>query len=383
MFSKVSIAANELAECLNDVYRKINKFSSIGCQVIDPRDGTVGTKEFYEENHVHRGPKSMQIDELFKYHVINKVSSKGGIFSRFRNWSKNIHSKLKSIVSKSRSEIAKIEKIADTDRKKHWLKFYTIGIDAYNKLQKVFDPESAFNKKFIENGNKKSRLTDQKIYDALDEIKNHIELFSSDFRTYKKELGGFILDSTTPSNTDSDKAINDLVSAINSFSEDYIFASGVQLCEDKSNNKYVKRGPKSERIEEIFKATVIKGVIDRGNKFGGFRRWSDGIYSKLKSITSKAHSKISKIEKIKYAEHYYEYWNEFYKVELEALKKLREIFNPNNAFNKKYLNNKKSRLSDSQVEETLEELYTIIGKQIVDVENEKEQFVEAIAATSN
>ena len=153
--------------------------------------------------------------------------------------------------------------------------------------------------------------------------------------------------------------------------------------EEFYKNNYIHQGPAFGQVDEQFKYYVINGVTNKGGIFGGFRNWSKGIHSKLKSIVSKSRSQIAKIEKMDYAEQYNEYWHEFYKVELEVLKKLQEVFNPNNAFNKKYLNNKKSRLSDSQVEETLEELYTIIGKQIVDVENEKEQFVEAIAATSN
>ena len=137
--------------------------------------------------------------------------------------------------------------------------------------------------------------------------------------------------------------------------------SGVKCYKGKNDNNYVNRGPKNYRMEENFKEFVINGVIDRGNIFGGFRKWSDGIYSQLKSITSKAQPKIAKIEKIT---DYEKHWKQFDEVELETLNQMKEVFRPTNDFNGKYLSNKKSRLSNKEVKEALENLEKAIDKKI-------------------
>ena len=363
-------AIKELVYNLNKFNEKLYGYNSIGGRAINFDEKKLDTKEFYEKCYIHRGLKNEQIDELFKHHIINDVVNKGGIFSGFRNWSKDIHSKLKSIVSKSRSQIEKVEKIADTDRKKHWEKFFDIGIATYDKLQKVFDPEN-FNKKFVKNGNKKSRLASKDVTDAINEIAKKMKAFSNDYRECKEKLDDLTLDDGNISLSTNDKfkgnnekAVEYLANALGAFNNklNNSYASGVETFSPPNEHNYnnVKRGPKSLWIEEIFKTTVIKGVIDRGSKFGEFRKWSDGIYSQLKSITSKAHSKIAKIEKIAYTDHQ-EHWKKFYEIELEALKKVGSIFYPYNAFNQKFFKNKKSRLYDPQIEEALESLINTIN----------------------
>ncbi len=369
-------------ECL------VYSLESIGAFPTNYGETNIGKAEFYQECYIRRGAKEWQIDELFKYYVINGVTNKGGIFGGFRNWSNHIYSQLKSIVSKSRSQIEKIEKIRDSNRKEHWQKFYDIGIDAYDKLQKVFDPE-IFNKKFVENGNKNSRLATTKVKDAIAKIAEKMKTFSSEFHNSRNALDKFTLDKKyiSPSINDKfkgndDKTIWLLVDGINQFinSMNNLYISGVKAYKSGDNNYYVKRGLKSYRMEENFKKFVIEGVIDRGNKFGGFRKWSDGIYSQLKSITSKAHSKIAKIEKITDCR---EHWKQFYGVELEALNQMKKVFDPNDTSNEKYLSNKKSRLSNTNVTQALQNLEKAIDKKIELIEGYQQKLEKTTSQASN
>ena len=367
----------------------IYSFESIGAFSINYYENGFNTAEFYQKCYIRRGGKKNQIDELFKYWIINGAINKGGILGRFRTWSNGIYSKLKSIVSKSRSQIAKIEKIADTNRKEHWQKFFDIGIEAYGELKEVFDPET-FNQKFVENGNRNSRLANAGVKDAIAEIEKKMKIFSNSFQQYKNALNNLTLNKKNISSSINDKfkGNNDktawlLVSGINQFINSMnglICISGVKFYKGKNGNNYVKRGPKSYRMEENFKKLVINSVIDRGNIFGGFRKWSDGIYSKLKSITSKAQSKIAKIEKITDCR---EQWKQFYVVELKALNQMKKVFDPNDTSNKKYLSNKKSRLSDIKVKNALQNLEKAIDKKIKLIEEYQQKLEKTPSQASN
>ena len=349
---------------------------------------------YYKKHYICRGLKSQQIDELFKYRIINGVINKGGTLGGFRTWSKGIYSKLKSIISKSRSKIEKIEKIRDSNRKEHWQKFYDIGIEAYGELKEIFEPNNHFNQKFIKN--ERSRLHSENVERALNELSEKMGEFSLEFSKDRIKLaninfssGEIVFSTNDKFRSTGEQAINNLVQAINSFKENFVklspYLSGVVVCASSHTNmdsnffkgNYLKRGPKSCRTEENFKKFITNGVIDIGNRFGGFRSWSDDIYSKLKSITSDAHSEIAKIEKINGLKYREKHWEEFYKIERTTLKKIREVFDLNNNSNKKFTENKTSRLLADKVKEALKSLETAIDEKIKFIEQKNKELKKA------
>ena len=383
--SNSNAAAEELISALNrfedklEAVREENQhFYPIGGMIIKTSPSTP-RGIFYENHYIHTGPKNMQIDELFKYYVINKVVNKGGIFSGFRNWSKGIHSELKSIVSKSRSEIAKTERIADTDRKKHWLKFYDIASKAYEELRDVFYCDNSLNKKFVENTN--SRLNDKGVKENIYDLRQMIVSFLPTIYQKKADLNRWDGRGVKNGTMDKETAIDMLVKGINRLQKkvEKNFISGIIILGPPSDLKNpdkeyfdshrVKRGPKFKLIEERFKKAVIKGSIDIEEGLEMFGKWSKETYSKLKAITSKAHSKMAKIEKLTDTK---DHWSKFFEIEIEALEKTKEVFNPTTVFNKKFIESMNSKQGSEDIEKALNSLNEEISEVIAFTKKLKE-----------
>ena len=349
-------AIAELAKGLENLKVYGSGYGEIGASMANNQGGKTPSfsadddAKFYTKFYICQGVKSDRIDEKFKFHVINKTKNKGGILGGFKIWSTYVYSKLKSIVSKSSSEIAKIEKLRDSNRKLHWEKFYEIAIKSYKELGKVFDPDSGFNKKIT--GNKNSRMSAKDVIDKLEELTEQMNEKVKFLSEAKEKLKNLEFNSESFDRS-IDYAVEQFCHHLNTFKSRAISQGIVSGVVPTNGERYkdptaiikdyksstVYRGPKSEQIHEQFKFYVIDGTKGEVNVLDGFKTWSDCIYSELKAIASYADSSIADMEKSSFDPK--SNWLKFYQIEISALYALESIFYLNLPFTKKFLNNPK------------------------------------------